>query len=275
MHFKNLGNGQIEKMCATDESRFNLNHVFFDVAKGHLVATNGVGLVITHVFAEEGDVTGYVTVEAMQAYRKALSKIPKLQKNSPVKLQALADTLVVTDNSGNTQIFKRPHCPETNPFCNYEAVMPKKVAAQPAFCLDIDQLKNLVDSIGYVDVLTGRSRMIAIFPPEDGNKVCLVKTSMSGPVGIIMPIRTPDEVGGWLTTLEQVDARFAEKHQPKVEDSVAAAEEADEEELDEIDEDEEGDDEDEAETDLSIVPSRLPSGIEVGDGEIHKSSIAA
>lgn len=211
MKFINLGSGQIEKMVGAGPDRFQIQNVYFDVAKGHLVATNGIGLVLSRVIAEDGETTGWITPESLGAYRKAVQKTPKYveESRSKVGLKALPASLIVTDWQGKEEVFVRPEF--RGGFANYEVVIPKNPGGTPGFTLDFDQLKLIVASLGYVDTLNGRSKMIAVFPSEEPGGPCLVKTSMEGPIAIIMPIKAKDEKTGWLTTIKQVDKRFREK----------------------------------------------------------------
>lgn len=196
---------QIEKVASTEVSRYTSSHVFFSVEKCHLVATNGHALAVVHVVPEEGDITGWITTPALQAWRKAVTAA-KYNKHL-VKLQALEKSLVITDGQGNTQTLDRPSYSK-GAFPNYEAVFPIEVADKPAFTLDYKLLVKLVEALGPVETLTGKSSMVAVFPSKDNRSPHLVKTSMNGPIGIIMPVRADDEKANWLTSLEAVDAHF-------------------------------------------------------------------
>jgi len=205
--FLNASTSQIDKLVDTQTSRWAISNVFFDAERGHMVATNGHALAVVHVVPEEGDTTGWITCEALQVWRKVMAKAPSYTAQR-VKLECRPEVLVVTAADGNQQIFRRPEYRKGS-FPDYDLVFPKGVSEKPAFLLDINLLKKLVDALGTVDTLNGKSSpMVAVFPSADNSTAHLVKTSQSGPIGIIMPMRAPDEKAGWLTTLEAVDAHF-------------------------------------------------------------------
>jgi len=202
MKFLNDTTSQIDRIVAKDPSRYNVNQVYFDARKCHLVATDGHVMAVVHCVPEEGDTTGWITPESLRAWRDALKRNRKLPQT--VRFTC-GEKLTVTTLDG-VQSFERPAY-EGN-FPHYEAVMPKHVKEKPAFTVDIDLLYRLVEALGYPHTMTGKSRMVAIFPSKDNRSAHLVKTSQEGPIGIIMPVRANDEQEGWLTTLEAVDARF-------------------------------------------------------------------
>jgi hypothetical protein len=252
--------------------------VYYNPERGHLVATNGHIMTMAFVTANEGDTEGWITPESLIAYRQVIAKMPTYlrDKSEAVKFKATEAQLIITDFEGNQRIFKRPEFKGNFP--NYQAVMPKTPGASPAFTLDFLLLKRVVESLGYPDILNSRtpSTMIAVFPAEDGNTACLVKTSQVGPIGIIMPIRAPDEAGGWLTTIEQVDGRYngirtrdkeiSETKQKKEAEIIASR--VDDEDEDEEDEDINEDDAIEAADEAADEPSdeavvRFREGIRV------------
>jgi hypothetical protein len=227
MKFLNGHTNQIEKITAADESRYSINNVWLNAEKGHLVATNGHALVCLHVIAEEGDVTGWITPESLRVYRKLMSKIPKYSRNlETVSFIASEKELVITDHEGNRQSLKRPG-KELGQFPNYEAVIPKGFKDEPAFTLDVKLLLKVVEALGFMDTLNSKqSSMVAVFPSKDNKTAHLVKTSMTGPLGIIMPMKADDEKTGWLTSIAAVDARFAKTEKERKEAAARAAEAA-------------------------------------------------
>jgi hypothetical protein len=234
MRFLNEFNSQIEKVASTEAGRYNTQNVFFNAERCHLVATNGHCLAIVHVVPEEGDVTGWITPEVMQAWRKEVAKNPYLKRGT--QLKATKTELILTTVDGQ-RIFRRPEYRE-NSFPQYDAVIPAGYARKPAFTLDIRLLAKLVEALGFVDTRTGKSSMVAVFPSADNRGAHLVKTSQHGPLGIIMPVRADDEKSPWLTSLAAVDGHFQEELEAAKQivaaqaarDAKAAEEEDDEEE---------------------------------------------
>lgn len=206
MRFLNGSNSQIEKVASQENSRYGMQNVYFDAQRCHLVASNGHALVVVHVVPEEGDVTGYITPAALQAWRKALAKTPKYGRQNQTRFQALEDKLVVTDFEGQQQTFARP---AKGQFANYDAVFPEVKTDKPAFTLDINLLLKTAMALGWPDTLNSKqSTMVAVFPSADNKSPHLVKTTKNGPIGIIMPMRADDEKDGWLTSLKAVDEHF-------------------------------------------------------------------
>jgi hypothetical protein len=210
MKFANIDEtGQIEKVASAEESRYSVSHVFFDAEKGRLVATNGHAMAIAHVYAEPGEVTGFIPREALAEYRKLL-KANRIA--TAVTIFCNAFTIEIEDKlEGRTISYRRPPFSKGQ-FPNYEAVLPK-VQGPPAFTLNIDLLKSLAEALGG----DPRSKMIAVWPSagkgkDTRNSAYMVKTSTHGAVGIIMPMRSDEK--GWLTTLEQVEELM--KPKPKV-----------------------------------------------------------
>jgi hypothetical protein len=224
--------------------------VFFSAERCHMVATNGHALAIVHVVPEEGDVTGWITPEVLQAWRKAAAKNPYLKHGA--KLQATEEELILTTPEGQ-QRFRRPTY-RPGSFPHYDAVIPTDYSDQPAFTLDIRLLVKLAEAIGFVDTRTGKSAMVAVFPSKDNRGAHLVKTSKDGPLGIIMPVRAPDEEKDWLTTLAAVDTRFqAELEEAKQFAAKQAAVQA-------APEDDEDDEDDEEEEEFVPVAYRSEDG---------------
>jgi len=227
MKFLNGHSNQIEKIASAEESRYSINNVWFNAEKGHLVATNGHALVCLHVVAEEGDVTGWITPESLRVYRKVMGKTPKYGTPRPVQFTAGETEITITDWEGNQQSMKRPDVKTSGKFPNYEAVIPTGYKSEPAFTLDVKLLLKVVEALGFMDTLNSKqSSMVAVFPSKDNRTAHLVKTSMTGPIGIIMPMKADDEKTGWLTSLDAVDARFAATEKERKEAAARHAEAA-------------------------------------------------
>ena len=221
MHFTNLGSGLIEKVCSKEQSRYTINHVYFDADKGHLAATNGNALVITHVIPDTGETSGWITAEALQEYRKALKTVPvySSEPGKYVSIQAIDDKIIVANHfDGKTVTFRRP---EKGNFPNFEAVMPK-VTGDPIITFDITLLQRIVDALGRPSGSgADRSNFVAIWPgAKDG--AYLVKTHPNGALGVMMPMRSDSEKGKWLTSVKAVDDLL--KNQQKAEENLAKAE---------------------------------------------------
>jgi hypothetical protein len=215
MRFLNTTTSQIEKICPKDDSRFSMLNVLFVAERGHLVATNGHCLAIVQVVAEEGDVTGWITPEALAAWRAAVKGIPKYSPKTLVHFTAAKDKLIVRNHHGNEQNFVRPRFDGSKSFPDYDRVFPNDYSDKPAFTLDIELLYKLVQALGHTETVTGKSSMVAVFPSKDNKGPHLVKTCKDGPLGIIMPVRADGEKDNWLTTIKAVDKHFAKQVKEK------------------------------------------------------------
>jgi hypothetical protein len=111
--------GHIEKVASQEDSRFCLRHLYFDAEHGRLCATNGHALIVCECKPEPGEVTGLISVEAIQQYRKFRkeNRLPNM-----VKFHALKDKLVVEDLvDGKVFSFRRPE----GSFPQYANIIPQ------------------------------------------------------------------------------------------------------------------------------------------------------
>lgn len=89
------------ELCAgKDETRAHLTMLHLNVQRRELAATDGHRMVVVPVDIEEGDVTGPITVEALEAARKYDKKTPQVRVFANGSLQ------VGWDDKGPT--FRRP-----------------------------------------------------------------------------------------------------------------------------------------------------------------------
>lgn len=187
---------KLEAAASKEASRYTIAHVFLDVPNCRAIATDGHILTVHPVETVNGDVSGWLTREALEAYRKASKKFDR-------GLQCLSDCLIVTDSQGAETRYPRPAYSEGN-FPNYQAVMPAResIAEKPVITVNFELLKRLVESLGYSE--DSREKMIAIFP-SDNNRAHVVKTAGAGAIGVIMPLRASETE--WKLTLQELEAK--------------------------------------------------------------------
>lgn len=104
---------KIEECVSHDPTRAVLHNVHLDVEAKSLVATNGHMIAIVPVEPEEGDVTGYVTPEALKAAREG-GKFhePSISCNSSLALP-------------DGRSFPRPKAEDIGNYPNYKQVIPE------------------------------------------------------------------------------------------------------------------------------------------------------
>ena len=107
MQFLNDTGSHIEKMVG-GTGRWNIENVWYNVERGHLVATNGHGLAVVHVLPDPQDVTGYLTPESLIAYRKARTTG---YTGHHSRLIAFEKEIVVTDAFGKEIHFRQSREP--------------------------------------------------------------------------------------------------------------------------------------------------------------------
>lgn len=182
---------KLEAAVSKDASRYSIQNVYLDVANRRAVATDGHILTVHPVVIEDGDTSGWLTREALEAYRKASRKHDYGLKCTP--------TALLVQNTSVS--YPRPEY-QPGSFPNYEAVMPAResVSAKPVVTLNFELLKRLVDSLG-----TDKDGTIAIFA-SDNLRAHIVKTTADGAIGIISPLRDREEAANWKLTLAELEA---------------------------------------------------------------------
>lgn len=215
MHFINLGDGQIEKMCGLEQSRYTLSEVYFNAERGHLAATDGHGLVVANVTAYSGEVSGTIPNKALIAYRNEVRAVAKeysyvKDPAASVRFYAGEHTVTIENTaSGETRSFKRGDLKKSS-MPNYEAVLPPAVEAQPDFIFDLGLLTRLAMAMGFAPGTGLKQQRVALWAARkadgttDNTAAIFVKTLEEGPLGVLMPMRGSKDKS-FVTTLAALD----------------------------------------------------------------------
>jgi len=136
-------NCEIERVVSKDATRPQLNHVYFDVEKKRLCATNGSVLAVVPVTHEHGDDGGMISADAVKAARKACRKDNEtwLHPNGEVSIK------------GGMR-FPRPAVPDgvsfppIDPILNTMSGVGRGEPGTVTVCLDVALLAELAKAIG-------------------------------------------------------------------------------------------------------------------------------
>jgi hypothetical protein len=197
---------QIELASATEESRYTLRGVFFDIEKQRLVATDGHMMAVAACKPDKDDQRGVISIRAIKQTRAAARRIPRKLRAKVVQgIRCLKKVCTLKTQDGEVTVFPRP----TGEFPAYEKVLPKDFKGAPVALLNPKLLKQLIDAIT-TDEAPGHSDCVAIWidhaPGKTTEKCMLIAPIIGDALGIIMPMmpmRNPTEI-----TAEQVFSRI-------------------------------------------------------------------
>jgi hypothetical protein len=212
-----IGNcGPIERLVPSENSRYTINHLYFDAENGRLVATNGHALLVVPCQAEPGDLTGLISVESILDFRKMLKASGF---SSSCRFTAEKEQLVLEDTINKK---RRTYVRPVGDFPNYANLIPD-VSGPPTISFNPHVLRKLVEAMPYEEV-AGRSpggeivesvslwvvpelqkgKEVRNWKGADGKPTnpptILVKASAQGALGIFMPVTGVDEQN-WNTKL--------------------------------------------------------------------------
>jgi len=143
-------------VASQEDSRFLLNHLYFDAEHGRLCACNGHALIVCECKPEPGDVSGLISVEAIQQYRKFRkeNRLPNM-----VKFHALKDKLVVEDLvDGKVFSFRRPE----GAFPQYAQIIPQiPKGTPPSVTFNPKMLLQLAEA--FPDDERGKNESVSIW----------------------------------------------------------------------------------------------------------------
>jgi hypothetical protein len=177
--------GPIEKLTRRDEEAPEYTrHVWYDVENGRLVATNGHALVIAAVAPGAEDVTGVLTVEAIQ-YARLLSR----KTTSMASFDCMASEFRFSDGTRMRRLQSE--------FPDYAAIVPQ-VSGPPTVTFNPELLAQIVaafpkQELGKKGVNPG-SISLWVVPNEDPTKPSpiFVRAHYSGGVAVLMPVSGMD-----------------------------------------------------------------------------------
>lgn len=166
---------QIEKSAAKKDIRENLNYVYLDRDNDRLLATDGHILAVVPAQCADDDVSGYVSVDAIKAARKANKHDATIKANG---------SLAVV----NGPTFDRPD--PGLPFPDIDRVIPE-VTGDPDIALNAKLLLQLAEAISDTP-----NRIVHLrFARNSAGDICgssaVHVTSGNNPdnFGVIMPVR--------------------------------------------------------------------------------------
>ena len=173
---------KIENCISPDTTREHLCKAYLDTEKKRLVATDGHMMAVVPVIVEEGDVSGFVTADAIKTARK-------VKVNPEVSIHC--NGALAIDN-GPT--FARP---TDGQFPPYEQVMPEYRqgdAGTITIGLNAGYLHDLMQALG-----SPKSGIVSLTIPvkvgEDGKldaglePIVVGTSNAGGAVGVLMPAR--------------------------------------------------------------------------------------
>ncbi len=171
---------KIELIASCDEGRPHLLHPYLDVDAKVLVATDGHRLIKHPVIIDDGDVSAFVSKEAIKAARKLATKVEDLEINVGAKTLRLINVLTM------------PTPQSDYPFPPYDKVIPNySNRTTVTVGLDAKYLLELCQAMG------GNAKVATVrltFPIPDEGKVMLdpivVEYGVSEAIAILMPSRT-------------------------------------------------------------------------------------
>ncbi len=156
---------KIEKAAARDSSRYAINCVYLDTAKGRLVATDGSILAIVPCEIADDDADGLIPLEAIDRARKlAIGGIVRAKCNGKAE-----------QSDGSS--FQRPD----HRFPDYSGIIPKE-AGSVRVSLNADSLLRLAQALG------GKTVTLEIGEPGTPIRVRPCLDGIEGAFGLIMPI---------------------------------------------------------------------------------------
>lgn len=152
------------------EVRLMLQHLLLSVEAKTLTATNGHIIAIVPVEPEEGDTSGYITVEALKAARKS--------KQGP----RVNGSLEIVEGAS----FPRPTEEQDGKFPDASKVMPAKPDREPDLCIDAKLLLQLAEALN--DPAARISTGLEMWFPDNYGSAIYCEGTAEGH-GAIMPMR--------------------------------------------------------------------------------------
>jgi hypothetical protein len=179
--------GPIEKLTRSDaEAPEYTRHLWYVVENGRLVATNGHALVIAAVEPGSEDVTGVLTVEAIQ-YARLLSR----KSSSMASFDCGASEFRFNDGTRMRRLM--PH----SAFPDYAAIVPK-ISGPPMLTFNPELLAQIVAAFPKQELgkkgMSPGSISLWVVPSEDPTEASpiFVRAHYDGGIAVLMPVAGMD-----------------------------------------------------------------------------------
>lgn len=170
-----LPNTQIELAASTEESRYTLRAVKFDVEGKRIMATDGHILAIVPCEPAEGDHSSLIPLDAM----KAIRTMERASKHVPV--QVTTNGKITAKGGGGTSEFEAME----GQFPNVDMVVPKDGAWTLTIGLDAELLYKLAKAI----TPKGEGLIVKLQIKDGQSSVKVTTSKLEGAIGVIMPCR--------------------------------------------------------------------------------------
>lgn len=173
-------NAKIEAVCSTDETREVITHPYLEIKDGaaRVIATNGRAIVAIPVEVEDGEESGWVSIPALAAARKACASRGPEKDVASVHCNGTCRTA--------TADFPRPFKDSEMKFPNYRQVIPdgeQKGVFKLAF--DVNILAAVVKAAGGTGI-------VSVHQPADDPDAPMtlsIQGAKDGTVAVMMPCR--------------------------------------------------------------------------------------
>lgn len=171
-------NAKIEAVCADEKSnRPTIAHPYLEIKDGtaRVIATNGMALVSIPVDVEEGEESGWVSIPALSAARKAASS---RQDDASVHCNGTCRTA--------TADFPRPFKDSEMKFPNYRQVIPEGEQK------GVMKLAFNVNLLAAVVKAAGGTGIVGVHQPADDPTAPMtlsIQGAKDGTLAIMMPCR--------------------------------------------------------------------------------------
>jgi len=169
-----LPNRKLEKCAGKKDARYYLNQPYLDTEESAVISTNGHIMAVCPVELDEGDTSGPITAESIQAAIKACPG-KRADKTASIK----ANGSLQLDNG---QSFPREEL--TQKWVDYKRVIPDKDKAEMVISLDAKLLKDLADAIN-----TPGTSIVKIHIKDNSTSFYIESDDSSDCYGVIMPCR--------------------------------------------------------------------------------------
>jgi DNA polymerase III sliding clamp (beta) subunit (PCNA family) len=171
---------KIEAVCSNDETRCVLMHPYLDIKDGaaRIVATNGRALVAVPVTVEDGEESGWVSIPALTAARKAAPKRGEEKDMARVHCNGTCQT--------TTADFPRPFKGKDGYwFPNYRQAIPDaEHQGGMKLAFNAQLLADIVKAAGGTGI-------VRLFQPEDPEAPITIGIdgAPEGTIAVLMPCR--------------------------------------------------------------------------------------
>lgn len=173
-------NAKIEAVCSTDETREVITHPYLEIKDGtaRVIATNGRAIVAIPVEVEDGEESGWVSIPALAAARKACASRGPEKDMASVHCNGTCRTA--------TADFPRPFKDDAMTFPNYRQCIPNEDQK------GIMKLSFDVNLLAAVVKAAGGTGIVRVYQPQDDPLAPMtlsIDGAKDGTLAIVMPCR--------------------------------------------------------------------------------------